>query len=451
DTPISYTIPAGIGCDTLVEVFLHYAPQPTATKTITFCPGDSVTIDGTSYGQPGMVSGMIAATTGCDTLATYTLQFAPQPTFSQTIEFCAGDTVILGGLAYTQPGTVNLVLAAAIGCDTLATYTLQHLVPSQPTAITLSCPADRYVDADPGQLSVPVVYDQPSATSNCPCPGVQLSLQSGLVSGSNFPLGATDVCYNAKDSCGNSVTCCFKVTVENKPACDVKVISCIKYELLSITQDAQQRKTYRIRTTNNCANRMTYLAIQIPDGLMADQPVNNATYTAPGGRTYLVRNPNFSPFYSLRYSSLSDSIQNGEADVFQYTLPPQADLDYIHVTVKLESGVYYEAHLNTFFCPIEYEPNNRPGPQRNNGQSSLTLFPNPTTGDLFVDLADWRGQKVQLRVFNAAGSVVQAAQVLVNEPVQPVELPASLANGLYLLEVTSADGGKQAHRFVVQR
>ena len=273
---------------------------------------------------------------------------------------------------------------------------------SEPS-ITLNCPNDIFVDADPGQNTVSVVYNLPAAATDCPCPGLQLNLQQGLVSGSNFPLGVTDVCYTAKDSCHNAITCCFKVTVENKPACDVKEIGCVKYELLSITEDDQQRKTYRIRATNNCSNRLIYMAIQTPDGVPADLPLHNATYEAPSGRTYLVRNPNYSPFFSLRYSAVSDSIHSGESDVFKYTLPPQPDPTFIHVMVKLEPQIYYEAHLNVFDCVVEYEPNNRPGQDRNALTPSFNLFPNPTDGALFADLSAWEGQILQLRVYNAQG------------------------------------------------
>ncbi len=447
---VSGVIPAATGCDTLATYNLTLLTPPTLSKTLAFCSGDSVIIDGVTYFQPGTVSGIIPAVTGCDTLVTYVLEFAPQPTRSQTIEFCAGDTVTIGGTVYTQPGTVSILEAASVGCDTLVTYTLQHPVPAQPTVISLDCPLDIYVDADPGQLSVPVVYDQPVATTDCPCPGVQLSQQQGLPSGGNFPQGVTPVCYNARDSCGASITCCFNVTVEEKAACDIKEINCIKYELLSITEDAQKRKTYRIRTTNNCANRLIYMAVQVPDGVQAVQPMDNATYTAPGGRTYLVRSPNFSPFYSVRFASLGDSIHNGESDVFKYTLPAQSEPDYLHVTVRLEPGIFYEAHLNTFFCPIEYEPNNQPADRQSSGAATFALYPNPTNGALFADLSAWADQQVRVHVFSAQGHIVQTTQMHAEREAQAVELPADLPNGIYFLEVVSATGQKWRQRFVIQ-
>ncbi len=451
---VSSVIAATNGCDTLATYILEFAPQPAVTRTLAFCPGASVTIDGTVYTQPGTVSSVIAATSGCDTLATYVLEFAPQPTVTRTIEFCKGDSVLIQGVNYAQPGTINLVLPATSGCDTLATYTLRYLVPDYPTTVTIACPNDISVIADPGESAVSIAYNLPVAATDCPCPGVALSLQQGLASGNNFPTGLTSVCYEAKDSCGNSARCCFNVMVQETSPCDTKVSGCIKYELLSITQDSLLRKTYRIRTINNCASRLTYVAIQVPNGVVADLPVNNTIYTAPSGRTYSVRNPNFTPFYSLRYSSVADSIQNGESDVFKYTLPTQSVPAYIHITARVESQVSYAALLNTFFCPVGNEPgSNRLEREADHqyAQGAFSLFPNPTDGTLFADFSAWVGQKVQVRVFSTQGRLMQSTQLIAGEQTQVLDLPATLANGLYLLEVTPAQGERQTRKFTVIR
>jgi hypothetical protein len=50
-----------------------------------------------------------------------------QPEISQTIQFCPGESVTLGDSTYHQPGTVTLNLPSTTGgCDTIATYTLEH-------------------------------------------------------------------------------------------------------------------------------------------------------------------------------------------------------------------------------------------------------------------------------------------------------------------------------------
>lgn len=85
------------------------------------------------------------------------------------------------------------------------------------------------------------------------------------------------------------------------------------------------------------------------------------------------------PFYSLRFKPLAGGLVGGQSDVFRYVLPAQADVDYIQVAARLASGAYYEAHLNTFDCPVGTEYITDRAAQINNHTTptALTVFPNP--------------------------------------------------------------------------
>jgi hypothetical protein len=76
---------------------------------------------------------------------------------------------------------------------------------------TISCPENIDVTAVANQCSAPVTYTLPTFTDNCPLGGP--SLIRGLASGSNFPLGLTQVQYSVVDSAGNTATCSFNVQV----------------------------------------------------------------------------------------------------------------------------------------------------------------------------------------------------------------------------------------------
>jgi len=299
-----------------------------------------------------------------------------------------------------------------------------------------------------------VNYPDPMTASDCPCPGTALRLTAGLPSGSLFPPTTTQVCWQAADSCGQTASCCFLVTVREESPCDIKTIGCMKYELLSITEDAGKNRTYRIKVTNSCANKMSYTAIQIPDGMIAMSPADNSIYAAPGsGREYLVRNPNFSPFYSVRFKSTDDSLSSGASDVFRYTLPAQANVTYIHILSRLEPQVYYEAHLNTFTCPIGITPpgGGKPGVERADFEpdnQGVRLFPNPTSGALYADLSDWQGQDLQMRVLDSRGQMVLQQALIASSDYQSLGLPETLPQGLYFLEIIPSEGARLIARFV---
>lgn len=435
-------------------IFLNQAnkiaqTQPTTTKYVVFCPGTTIIINGKLYTQPDTITGIIPAPTGCDTLATYILQFAFQPSLTKYISFCKGDTVLVQGEPYTEPQTVTRTISTFVGCDTLVNYILSYIVPNEPTHLNLSCPASFTVDVAPNENSAIVNYASPSIESDCPCPGIDLSLKKGLLSAANFPLGATEVCYAAKDSCGNTQECCFTVTVGDGEACDVKTNGCIKFELLSITQNTAYRKTYRIRLINNCSSKLSYLAIELPKGITASDPLPNTVYTAPGGHTYFVRNPAYSPSYSLRFASRSDSIRNGQSDIFQYTLPALANPVFIHVVARLEPQIYYEAHLNVFDCNVTFAPQNSIA-ERQDAQENPTLFPNPTSGRLYTDLSAWNTESVQLRIYNIHGKLIQQTSQTAELTPCALDLPLDTPDGVYLLEIVPANGRRVVQRFVFQ-
>ncbi|MFN0174373.1 MAG: HYR domain-containing protein [Saprospiraceae bacterium] len=434
------TLPSTSGCDTIVTYTLTLLPYPIRTESVSFCPGESVTISGQVYNQSGTVLDTIAATIGCDTLVSYSLTLLPQPTRAETIAFCPGETIVLGGINYTQPGSVILsVPSTSVGlCDTIVTYTLQFLTPA-PSNVSINCPGSITLTA--GSSGAAVNYSIATAASNCPCPGIAIDLTSGLASGSIFPQGVTSVCYTAADSCGQRAACCFNVTVEedDDEPCDTKVNGCLKYELLTITEDAGKNRTYRIRVTNNCPSKLLSTAIQIPSGMVAIEPVNYSAYTAPSGNTYLVRNPNFTPLYSIRYSSISDSINNGESDIFKYTLPAQADMTFINVLSRLAPNTYLEAHLNTFYCPIGVTPTgNHPNGERNgdanwtisenpglSNQDRLLLFPNPANQIVRAETVEETGELI---LHDAIGRVVLRKSVESSSTTFSVE---GFSQGLY--------------------
>ncbi len=390
----------------------------------------------------GMYSVTITESGGCSKILTINVLNTPFLLPADTISLCPGDSIKIGGSVYTSPGIVADTLPGTGGnCDTIAIYILRVLTPA-PSVMGISCPP--FVKL-PGGMPVAVNYDLPVAASNCSCPGISLTLTDGLPSGSTFPTGTTAVCYSAKDSCGNTASCCFEIKIPEIPPCSAKTAGCIQYELLNITLDSSGNKRYRFRVTNHCPNKLIYTIFQLPNGIVALSPPDNSVYTAASGRTYEVRNPNNSPFHSIRFRSMSDSISGGASDIFEYTLPPQYQPAYIHVTARLEPQDFYEAYLGTLNCPVALPP----PVQRAARGASMLIFPNPATGTLYVDLSAWQGERVQIQLFDSRWRQVQRSELTAEAAAQAIPLPASMANGVYFLEIKTGDGERQLERFVL--
>ncbi|MEO6760106.1 MAG: DUF4394 domain-containing protein, partial [Saprospiraceae bacterium] len=350
--------------------------------------------------------------------------------------------------------TVNLSTGAAtlvgkIGNGTAVTDIAAFIA----SRVILTCAT--YTDTlSTGSATKVVNYPVPTATTTCALGGATVTLLSGPASGAAFGPGNTQVCYVAKDGCGNVDTCCFTVSVF-EGACDVKNAGCVRFEVLSVRKDSVGNKVYRLRVTNTCATALNYVAFQVPNGVNAVSPANNSTFTANSGRTYTVRTPNFSPFYSIRFKADNAGIVGGQSDVFEYSLPQQTDVKYVHLMARLADGTSVETYVNTFNCTTQaYNPNVTQN--RDNGQSAafagnLTVYPNPTSGQIFVDLSAWTGQSVSLTVYNVTGRQVQRTELEAGAEATALQLPANLTSGFYYLEMLTADGTKQVQRLVVQR
>jgi hypothetical protein len=373
---------------------------------------------------------------------------------TETVEFCPGDIVQIGGEEYDQPGTVlDTLPGSGTDCDTVVTYTLQYF---QNSIVQIQCPANVSVEAAAGTNSATVNYNLPAANSDCPCSLATAELLQGLASGSDFPVGTTQVCYEASDDCGGANSCCFTVTVQAAPpeeACDVKNTPCVKFEILGISQNPAKQRTYRMRVTNSCANKLIYTTFQLPDGVVADAPATNTTYTAPSGRQYEVRNPNFSPAHSIRFKAIGDGIANGESDIFEYTLPPQSEPLFIYATAKLFPQIFAETYLNVFGCPVQQTSNRPPEAKERQGisnpvTSSMTIFPNPASDVLNVRLPDWSNQQVRIRVTDAYGRLMFEQTSVSNSNLLKLELPTNWPTGIYYLEAVNEKSERQTGRFV---
>jgi hypothetical protein len=255
---------------------------------------------------------------------------------------------------------------------------------------------------------------------------------------------------------GLAVTDIAVTTQAVETACDSKTVDCVKYELLSITKTASGDKTYRIRVTNNCADKLSYVAFQLPNGTTAVGLPNNSTFTSAAGHVYDVRNPNFSPFYSVRFKDQStDGIANGQADLFEYTLPNTANPTFIHAVARI-GNASREAYLNVFRCMVGNAAQDPSAEAREEAatlvsSTEISLFPNPTEGVLYADLSAWDAQQIEVRAYNAQGQVILQQTLQGGGNQQLIEMPSLLPEGFYFVEFSSATGKRQISKIMVKR
>ncbi|MBL7807678.1 MAG: HYR domain-containing protein [Saprospiraceae bacterium] len=489
-TPAStttYTLLASTsqGCTAEAGITVEVLPTPMQTYVIQFYPNETVTVGGQTYNQSATITLPVPSTTGgCDSLNTYILEVLPT---TLTLDCPPNLTVAMPAntnamvVNYPNPGvttdcpgatpvpvrTQGLASGSAFqaGLHTVC-YQAENTCGNQDnccftimvSTLSIQCPPNQTIELPVASTTVTATYAAPTTATNCPDPAVSLNLSQGLPSGGAFPLGVNAVCYEATNTCGNQASCCFNITVQDAPPpCDIKVIGCMKFELLDIRHDSIKQPRFRIRATNFCASEVNYILNELPPGIIAVTPVEGSIYTAPNtGNTYLVRNPNFSPFYSVRYKSVSPGLKNGQSDVFEHRLPQQSfPNNYIHMYGKLKNGEGFEAYLNTFYCPVQpwmgSKPEERDVPESQLWDLDLSLRPNPTPGQVWVDMQAWMDKNVTVRVFNTLGQEVLNQAYTVNQEWLELDMSQAPSSGLYYLVVQPEGGAKATATFVLEK
>ncbi len=242
-------------------------------------------------------------------------------------------------------------------------------------------------------------------------------------------------------------------------ACESKTISCVKYEILRITRDARGNKTYRVKVSNACADAINYVAFQLPNGVSALASTANSNYSSLGGRTYEMRSPSFSPFYSVRFKSTGTGIASGQSDAFEYTLPPTANQAYILASAKAGAN-NYDSYLSVSSCSVSTGSATRPEQETTNNRTDNTfvqesndmlIFPNPCANDLFIDLSNYKEQQVTISIYSIQNQIIMQNKVGSGEGLYHLELTDNISDGLYFLETKADNGARVVQRFVVRK
>ncbi|MCQ2339569.1 MAG: T9SS type A sorting domain-containing protein [Paludibacteraceae bacterium] len=119
----TYSLKTVEGCDSICILRLFVTPvDVTYQPTMYFCDGDSLIINGHIFKQPGVYRDTIKSIQGRDSILVYPINKYPTYTLHQTLSFCQGGTIEINGHVFTQPGEYRDTLNAIYGCDSILIY-----------------------------------------------------------------------------------------------------------------------------------------------------------------------------------------------------------------------------------------------------------------------------------------------------------------------------------------
>jgi len=126
------------GCD--LSVLLHLTVNPVILPTEivgAICEGDSLTVGGEIFTDPGTYTISYTTPAGCDSVLIVKLAVIPAASGSVAVTLCPGDSIAYGGQVIGDPGVYTFHFTSAFGCDSVVTLSV-NLVNPPVILVTLS-------------------------------------------------------------------------------------------------------------------------------------------------------------------------------------------------------------------------------------------------------------------------------------------------------------------------
>lgn len=124
DTLLQQVFTSNSGCDSIVSTEVQVLPSVQTEELITACEGDSLFFLGDIITESQVINQTLTGSNGCDSLRQTTFNFLENIFTEETLNLCAGDTVIVFGEALSETQTIAQTFTAESGCDSTHTVNL---------------------------------------------------------------------------------------------------------------------------------------------------------------------------------------------------------------------------------------------------------------------------------------------------------------------------------------
>ena len=170
---ITFTEGSYTGCDSIVNINLTYNEAPVFDLVQTLCPGTTINVRGTTYGEDMRTGTEVfpaATAAGCDSTVNINLDFYPIVTRDTFATICQGDSILVGDTYYKFAGIFNEVvsMATADNCDSILVLDLTVTQPEPAELDDLGeiCSSANPIALPPSQGGVNGNWTGPGVTGN---------------------------------------------------------------------------------------------------------------------------------------------------------------------------------------------------------------------------------------------------------------------------------------------
>ena len=367
------TLTNAAGCDSIITLDLTILHSTTGTHTVTAC--DSYVFNGITYtASNNTAKDTLTNAAGCDSIVTLDLTITHPTTVTHTVTAC--DSYVFNGITYTvSNNTAKDTLINASGCDSIVMLDLTIVHPTTGTHTVTAC--DSYVFNG-------MTY---TASNNT----------------------AKDTLINAA-GCDSIVT--LDLTITHPTTGTHTVTACDSYVFNGITYTASNNTAKD--TLTNAAGCDSIITLYLTINTVSD------ITTTLSGTTITANNTN------ATYQWLDCKDNNAEiSGATNQTYTATASGEY---TVELTEN----SCVDTAVCVVIAST---VGIAENSFEGQLRVYPNPTQGDVTLDLGKAHAS-ITVTVYDIHSRLVQTQSF---SHTDKVNISLDQPKGVYFVHVASAD------------
>lgn len=371
---------AANGCDSTVTLNLTISTVASSSQNVSTCSSYFWAANGNTYPSSGTYSVQLVSATGCDSIVTLNLTVNSPTSGSVSASSCESYTWPSNGQTYTSSGAYTTNLTNAAGCDSLVTLNLTILNSSSPTTQTESA-CGSYVWPASGQIYSSSGMYTTTLTNAAGCDStvfLDLTILNGTT-GSENVTACGSYFWTASGLTYNSAGT-YTATLTNSEGCDSTATLVLTMNSVNVSINYLDV----ITLTSNQAGA-TYQWLDCANSYAAVPGATSQTFTATANGSYAC----------------------------QITLNGCVDTTACRTIDKV-------------------------GIEENDFGAGFMVHPNPTFGDLHVDL-DEVYEWINVKVFASNGQLVAEKRYT---QVAGFDFQIDAAPGYYIMEIaTSSDKG----------
>lgn len=300
--------------------------------------------------------------------------------------------------------------------------------------LTFDCIDDFTVLVPPGQSTIEFTFADPVASTTCSIGGLEVIQIEGITNGSSFPIGTHELVYEASDACGNLETCSFDIIIVAQSSADYcEPDSDFPY------RDWIGRVQYN--TIDNTSGKDGYGDYTDINTILLVGQAYDFTFTT--AYSYTVYDEYWKAWIDYNQDGIFQNPEELAFSTLQPAPPPETDSMSVQgsITIPISSflgetrmRISMSREADALPCDIlnfgevedytlvltniaqSVEATSTPETEKEQITFSemipvekeiLTLFPNPTRGELYIEAKNFAGTETSILIYNHLGQVVK--------------------------------------------